>query len=125
MERVSRKICVELGPIASTCKAPRTGREAANGSWSLFNGTCPKATTTATAIERLHLRPLRPLLRASGVSAYLGHAPNSCIPERAAWTRLESVSRSSQVLSVSSAISVVPPRLSTAPEQGPVCRISA
>jgi DUF917 family protein len=27
MERVSRKICVELGSIASTCKAPRTGRE--------------------------------------------------------------------------------------------------
>jgi|SRR6516165_1890515 len=26
MERVSRKICVELGSIASTCKAPRTGR---------------------------------------------------------------------------------------------------
>src|SRR5580704_17661214 len=27
MERVSRKICVELGSIAATCKAPRTGRE--------------------------------------------------------------------------------------------------
>ena len=27
MERVSRKICVELGSIASTRKAPRTGRE--------------------------------------------------------------------------------------------------
>jgi DUF917 family protein len=27
MERVSRKICVELGSIASTCTAPRTGRE--------------------------------------------------------------------------------------------------
>jgi DUF917 family protein len=27
MERVSRKICVELGSIASTCKVPRTGRE--------------------------------------------------------------------------------------------------
>jgi DUF917 family protein len=27
MERVSRKICVELGSVASTCKAPRTGRE--------------------------------------------------------------------------------------------------
>src|ERR1700730_12358235 len=27
MERVSRNICVELGSIASTCKAPRTGRE--------------------------------------------------------------------------------------------------
>jgi uncharacterized protein len=27
VERVSRKICVEMGSIASTCKAPRTGRE--------------------------------------------------------------------------------------------------
>jgi uncharacterized protein len=27
MERVSRKICVELGSVASTCKAPRTGLE--------------------------------------------------------------------------------------------------
>ncbi len=27
MERVSRRICVEMGSIASTCKAPRTGRE--------------------------------------------------------------------------------------------------
>src|SRR5438093_2197092 len=27
MERVSRKICVEMGSVASTCKAPRTGRE--------------------------------------------------------------------------------------------------
>src|SRR5215472_12146341 len=27
MERVSRKICVEMGSIASTCKAPRSGAE--------------------------------------------------------------------------------------------------
>jgi uncharacterized protein len=27
MERASRRICVEMGSIASTCKAPRTGRE--------------------------------------------------------------------------------------------------
>jgi DUF917 family protein len=27
MERASRKVCVEMGSIASTCKAPRTGRE--------------------------------------------------------------------------------------------------
>src|SRR3954454_18098787 len=27
MERASRKICVEMGSIASTCKAPRTGAE--------------------------------------------------------------------------------------------------
>jgi DUF917 family protein len=27
MERASRKICAEMGSVASTCKAPRTGRE--------------------------------------------------------------------------------------------------
>src|SRR3989449_5960288 len=27
MERISRKACVEVGSIASTCKAPRTGKE--------------------------------------------------------------------------------------------------
>src|SRR5918999_684440 len=27
MERLSRKACVEVGSIASTCKAPRTGKE--------------------------------------------------------------------------------------------------
>jgi DUF917 family protein len=27
MERISRKVCTEMGSIASTCKAPRTGRE--------------------------------------------------------------------------------------------------
>src|SRR4029078_11680373 len=27
MERASRKVCVEMGSIASTCKAPRTGAE--------------------------------------------------------------------------------------------------
>jgi DUF917 family protein len=27
MERISRKVCVEVGSIAATCKAPRTGRE--------------------------------------------------------------------------------------------------
>jgi DUF917 family protein len=27
MERISRKVCTEVGSIAATCKAPRTGRE--------------------------------------------------------------------------------------------------
>jgi len=40
MERVSRRICVELGSIASTCKAPRTGREVKD--WGI-PGTVTKA----------------------------------------------------------------------------------
>jgi DUF917 family protein len=45
MERVSRKICVELGSIASTCKAPRTGREVKD--WGI-----PFTVTKAIAIGR-------------------------------------------------------------------------
>jgi uncharacterized protein len=43
MERVSRKICVEYGSIASTCKGPRTGSEVKD--WSI-----PHTTTKAIAI---------------------------------------------------------------------------
>jgi DUF917 family protein len=43
MERVSRKICAEYGSIASTCKAPRTGREVKD--WGI-----PHTTTKAIAI---------------------------------------------------------------------------
>src|SRR5919202_6656439 len=37
MERVSRKICVEYGSIASTCKAPRTGAEVKD--WGILHTT--------------------------------------------------------------------------------------
>src|SRR5215469_13825783 len=45
MERVSRKICVEMGSIASTCKAPRTGAEV--NEWGIHF-----TTTTAIGIGR-------------------------------------------------------------------------
>jgi DUF917 family protein len=53
MERVSRKICVEYGSIASTCKAPRTGREVKD--WSI-HGTTTKAITIGTAVREAQLR---------------------------------------------------------------------
>jgi uncharacterized protein len=43
MERISRKACVETGSIASTCKAPRTGREVKD--WGI-----PHTTTKAIRI---------------------------------------------------------------------------
>src|SRR5438477_11152941 len=46
MERASRKICVEMGSIASTCKAPRTGREVKD--WGIHF-----TTTAAIRIGRL------------------------------------------------------------------------
>ena len=48
MERVSRKICVEYGSIASTCKAPRTGREVKE--WGI-HGTTTKAIAIGQAVR--------------------------------------------------------------------------
>jgi DUF917 family protein len=48
MERVSRKICVEYGSIASTCKAPRTGREVKE--WGI-HGTTTKAIMIGQAVR--------------------------------------------------------------------------
>jgi hypothetical protein len=45
MERASRKICVEMGSIASTCKAPRTGAEVKE--WGI-----PHTVTKAIGIGR-------------------------------------------------------------------------
>lgn len=62
MERVSRKICVEYGSIASTCKAPRTGAEVKR--WCI-----PHTTTKAIAIgaavreaQRRHEDPIEAIL---------------------------------------------------------------
>jgi DUF917 family protein len=48
MERVSRKICVEYGSIASTCKAPRTGREVKD--WGI-HGTTTKSIAIGRAVQ--------------------------------------------------------------------------
>ncbi len=62
MERVSRRICVELGSIASTCKAPRSGREVKE--WGI-----PHTVTKAIGIgrrvrraQRLHEDPVAAIL---------------------------------------------------------------
>ena len=44
MERVSRKICVEYGSIASTCKAPRTGAEVKR--WGIHGTTTKDRKST-------------------------------------------------------------------------------
>src|SRR5271155_5420158 len=62
MERVSRKICVELGSIASTCKAPRTGREVKD--WGI-HFTVTKAIRigrTVQAARRAHDDPIDAIL---------------------------------------------------------------
>ncbi|MBL8571373.1 MAG: DUF917 domain-containing protein [Phreatobacter sp.] len=62
MERVSRKICVEYGSIASTCKAPRTGAEVKQ--WCI-PGTTTKAIAIGAAVreaQRRHEDPIDAIL---------------------------------------------------------------
>jgi DUF917 family protein len=62
MERVSRKICVELGSIASTCKAPRTGREVKD--WGILF-TMTKAIAIGRRVreaQRRHNDPVAAIL---------------------------------------------------------------
>jgi len=58
MERVSRKICVEYGSIAATCKAPRTGREVKD--WGIA-GTTSKAIAIGRAVRNAQARHLDPI----------------------------------------------------------------
>lgn len=66
MERASRKICVEMGSIASTSKAPRTGREVKD--WGI-HFTTTKAITIGRAVEaanRNHQDPIAAILDCEG-----------------------------------------------------------
>jgi DUF917 family protein len=66
MERASRKICVEMGSIASTCKAPRTGREVKD--WGILY-TQTKAIRLGQAVQaarRGHADPVAAILEAEG-----------------------------------------------------------
>jgi hypothetical protein len=62
MERVSRKICVEMGSIASTCKAPRTGSEVKE--WGI-HFTVSKAIGIGRRVreaQRRHEEPIAAIL---------------------------------------------------------------
>ncbi len=64
MERVSRKICVEYGSIASTCKAPRTGAEIKR--WGIPH-TTTKAIRIGAAVraaQKAHADPIGALMEA-------------------------------------------------------------
>jgi uncharacterized protein len=66
MERASRKICVEMGSIASTSKAPRTGREVKD--WGI-HFTTTKAIRIGRAVHeanRRHEDPIAALLASEG-----------------------------------------------------------
>jgi DUF917 family protein len=64
MERLSRKACVEVGSIASTCKAPRTGREVKD--WGILY-TQTQAIRLGQAVQaarRAHTDPIAAILEA-------------------------------------------------------------
>src|SRR5579863_5314279 len=66
MERASRKICTEMGSIASTCKAPRTGAEVKE--WGI-HFTTSKAIGIGRRVRearRLHTDPIAAVLDEAG-----------------------------------------------------------
>jgi uncharacterized protein len=66
MERASRKICVEMGSIASTCKAPRTGAEVKE--WGI-HFTVTKAIGIGRRVrnaQRRHEDPIAAILDEAG-----------------------------------------------------------
>ncbi|MEM7345677.1 MAG: DUF917 domain-containing protein, partial [Chloroflexota bacterium] len=65
MERVSRKVCVEVGSIAATCKAPRTGQEVKQ--WGIHH-------TTSQAIALGHCVRAAQRQHADPIAAILDHA---------------------------------------------------
>ena len=73
MERVSRKICVEMGSIASTCKAPRSGREVKD--WGI-HFTVSKAIGIGRRVreaQRRHEDPIAAILdEAEGEQLFRG-----------------------------------------------------
>jgi hypothetical protein len=66
MERLSRKACTEVGSIAATCKAPRTGKEVKE--WGILY-TVTKAIRLGRIVRearRRHQDPIRALLDTEG-----------------------------------------------------------
>ena len=66
MERISRKVCTEVGSIAATCKAPRTGREVKDCG---ILHTVTKAIGIGRTVQdarRRHADPIQAVLKAEG-----------------------------------------------------------
>ena len=66
MERLSRKVCTEVGSIAATCKAPRTGAEVKR--WAIHHTTTKaiRIGETVRAARRAHDDPVEALVGAEG-----------------------------------------------------------
>lgn len=66
MERISRKACVEVGSIASTCKAPRTGKEVKDCAILHTTTKAIRIGETVQAARRAHRDPVDAVLEAEG-----------------------------------------------------------
>ena len=80
MERISRKACVEVGSIASTCKAPRTGKEIKE---CAILGSTTKAIGIGRAVQaarRAHRDPIEAVLEARARHARSSAARSTTSP---------------------------------------------
>jgi DUF917 family protein len=66
MERLSRKACVEVGSIAATCKAPRTGREVKECGILYTVSKAIRLGETVQAARAAHRDPVQAVLDAEG-----------------------------------------------------------
>ena len=64
MERLSRKACVEVGSIASTCKAPRTGKEVKECAILYSTTKAIRLGETVRAARRAHRDPIEAVIEA-------------------------------------------------------------
>ena len=64
MERISRKACVEVGSIASTCKAPRTGKEIKECAILYSTSKAIRVGQTVQAARRQHRDPIEAVIEA-------------------------------------------------------------
>jgi hypothetical protein len=66
MERLSRRACVEVGSIAATCKAPRTGREVKTCAILHSVSKAIHLGQTVEAARRGHRDPVQAVIEAEG-----------------------------------------------------------
>src|SRR6059036_740159 len=64
MERLSRKACVEVGSIASTCKAPRTGKEVKECGILYSTSKAIRLGETVQSARRRHRDPVQAVIEA-------------------------------------------------------------
>src|SRR5436853_539520 len=64
MERLSRKACVEVGSIASTCKAPRTGKEVKECGILYSTTKAIRLGETVQSARRRHHDPVQAVIEA-------------------------------------------------------------